>query len=147
MLTRFGPILLFTVMIIWPVSADACSIRITEQPSRAQKVRDARSVVQRATAIIDAEVVRPFVRGVQPARVRAHRVLKGPRQEYFEIGERDSCDTALERTGERVRLILIGGPGIYFAPIVFAEERIVDRLLRSDRRRDWPYREGEPPAP
>lgn len=125
-----------------PAAARACAVVVLREPSIAEKQRTARESIERATAIVDGEVVRPFVRGLQPAVVRAFRILKGPQQAFFEVGERHSCDRAFVQVGERARLILVGGPDLYFAPDTGAEHRYVDRLLRSDRRRDWPYRAG-----
>lgn len=108
--------------------------------------------IRRAAAVVDGEVVRPLVPGVHPARVRAHRVLRGPRQAFFEIGERSSCDMVLMSAGARIRLVLYGGPELYFAPLSLSDPRMEDLILRSDRNRVWPYFPGEenpgaPPAP
>jgi hypothetical protein len=100
---------------------------------------EARRLIREATAVIDGEVVRPLADG-QPALVRAARVLKGPVQEFFAVGERHSCDLALTEAGARRRLILVGGPEVYFLPVDYSNARYEDRLLGSDRRRDWPYR-------
>jgi hypothetical protein len=90
------------------------------------------------------------VRGRRTALVRVARIFKGPRQQWFEVGEESSCDLALMRVGERRRLVLFGGPSVWRATMIDAEQQIVDRLLGSDRRRDWPYFAGveetaEPP--
>jgi hypothetical protein len=102
-------------------------------------MREARRLIGQATAVIDGEVVRPFADG-QPALVRATRVLKGPVKELFAVGGRQSCDRALTEVGERLRLILVGGPEVYYLRVDYSNARYEDRLLRSDRRRDWPYR-------
>lgn len=124
-------------------AADACSVVVTREPSPAEKRRDARRALERATAIVDGEVVRPFSKD-RPALVRAYRVLKGPRQDYFEVGERHSCDRRLDGKGERLRMILVGGPRLYFLPGDYSRARYEDRLLNSDRRKVWPYRPGLP---
>ena len=46
------------------------------------------------------------------------------------------------RLGERARMILTGGPDIYFIRMSTLSESAVDSLLGSDRRRDWPYVQG-----
>lgn len=125
-------------------SADACSVVVTREPSPAEKRRDARHALERATAVVDGEVVRPFAED-RPALVRAYRILKGPRQDYFEVGERHSCDRRLDAVGERLRMILVGGPLLYFLPGDYSHARHEDRLLRSDRRKAWPHRPGLPP--
>jgi hypothetical protein len=122
-----------------PAAAHACSVIVTGEPSLAEKAREARGLIAHATAVIDGEVVRPSADG-QPALVRAARVLKGPVQEFFSVGERDSCDIALTKVGVRLRLILFGGPDVYFLPVAYSNARQEDRILRSDRRRDWPYK-------
>jgi hypothetical protein len=127
-----------------PSAAWACSMIRFEEPSPAEKGREARLHIEGAAAIVDGEVVRPWREG-QPALVRAFRILKGPRLEFFQIGVNDSCDHALEQKGERLRMILSGGPEIYFLSIDYSLSRYEDRLLRSDRRKMWPIREGESP--
>lgn len=120
----------------------ACTVISTGERSPAEKRREARLAIERATAVIDGEVVRPLARDGRPALVRAARVLKGPARDYFEVGERHSCDVPLTRAGERLRLILVGGPDLYFLPDDYSNARYEDRILRSDRRRVWPYRQG-----
>ncbi|MEA3016756.1 MAG: hypothetical protein QOI38_1478 [Sphingomonadales bacterium] len=136
---------MLSAAVLAPAAAQACSVVILRQPSSAQQARDARRRIARASAVIDGEVVRALT-DEQPALVRAARVLKGPVQEYFAVGEEDSCDTALTRVGERLRMILVGGPDVYFLRTDYSYARAEDRVLGSDRRRDWPYREGEQPA-
>lgn len=124
-----------------PTAAQACSVVVTREPSPSEKREHARLAIAGASAIVDGEVVRPFVPGRQSALVLAFRVLKGPQQTYFEVGEQGSCDIALTAMGERSRLMLYEGPQLYVAR-EGAEPRYVDRLLRSDRRRAWPHRAG-----
>ncbi|MET1111211.1 MAG: hypothetical protein ABWX67_06775 [Allosphingosinicella sp.] len=126
----------------------ACSVIIPEDWGSNEFRKMAGDHVKRATAIIDGEVVRPFVRGRQTALVRAERVLKGPPRLYFEVGEaapNDSCAFVLEQEGERLRLILSGGPDVYHTSIDQSLARYEDRILRSDRRKAWPYRPGPGP--
>jgi hypothetical protein len=118
---------------------------MVREPTFAERARQARQTIERATAIVDGEVIRAAT-GVQPAIVRATRVLKGPAQELFAIGQRDSCDIGLVLVGERRRYILVGGPELYFLPLKYSNDRAEDRILRSDRRRVWPYRQGEWPS-
>jgi hypothetical protein len=112
------------------------------EPSPAEKRREARRTIKRATAVIDGEVVRPMAVG-QPALVRAARVLKGPVRDHYSVVDRVGCDRRLDRAGERLRLILVGGPELYFMPQFRSYPRFEDRVLGSDRRRVWPYREGK----
>lgn len=130
-----------------PVSASACMIVVSEEDDTTAYGRaEAREAVDRASAIIDGEVIRPFVRGKQNALVRAHRTLKGLQQDVFEIDVRTSCDVALINQGARQRMVLRGGPALYYLPISGYPD-YVDEILGSDRNEDWPYRSGEAPAP
>jgi predicted metallo-beta-lactamase superfamily hydrolase len=127
--------------------ARACSVIVDGEPSPAERMRRARLVVQEATAIIDGEVIRAED-GDRPALVRAVHVLKGPGKAVFQVGGRgDSCDLYLDAVGERRRLILIGGPETYFVTLDGSNAAYEDRLLRSDRRKVWPFREGHPLKP
>lgn len=125
----------------------ACSVVIPSSWGPAEFRKVARDAVQSATAIIDGEVIRPAIPGRQNALVRAARVFKGPNQTEFEVGERDSCSILLDQTGERRRMLLVGGPDVYELQNDGANARYEDRLLRSDRRRVWPYRAGAPAEP
>jgi hypothetical protein len=125
----------------------ACSV-IPEERSPQEHRKRSRELIKQSTAIVDGEVVRPFVRGRQTALVRAERVLKGPRRPYFEVGEAtegDSCAFLLDREGERLRLILFGGPDVYHTSVDQSLARYEDGILKSDRRKVWPYRPGPGP--
>lgn len=124
-------------------AASACAVVLTRAPSQTEQMAAARKTIDEASAIIDVEVVRA-ARENRPALVYAYRVLKGPRREWFEVASRDSCDDYLQSVGERVRLILSGGPDIYYSK-ASGYAILEDRLLGSDRRRDWPYRDGAQP--
>ena len=76
----------------------------------------AREVIQRSAAIIDAEVVEPGS-GASPARLRPLRVLKGPALPAFLVAARSMCDHRIWRAGERVRVILEGGPELFSAAL------------------------------
>lgn len=125
-----------------PAPALACSI-IARDWSPYELQAQARERIERATAIIDGEVVRPLS-NTEPALVRAERVLRGPDQAFFEVGEFTSCDIALVRTGERLRMILYGGPDVYFLSIDASNADYEDRILGSDRETVWPYFPGSP---
>ena len=113
------------------------------RPTPAEAQAAARLLVDHAAAIIDGEVIRPFVPGRAAALVRVHRRFSGPEQAEFEIGMMTSCDVALMRTGERARMILTGGPDIWFIRMGVGGDGVaVDRVLGSDRRVDWPYVQG-----
>ena len=111
-------------------------------PSPAEQRRSAEATIEWSVAIIDGEVVRP-IDGSTPALVRAVRVLKGPRQEFFEVGEQTSCDLALDAAGTRIRLFLIGGPDVWYAPVTLSYPGYEDELLGSNRTQDWPFRWGD----
>lgn len=128
---------LFVMLAAAPAAAEACSVVSTHRPSAAERMGEARRAVGQATAILDGEVIRALADG-QPALVRATNVLKGPAQDLYAIGERDSCDVALTQVGQRLRLILVGGPDLYYLPADSSNARFEDRLLGSDRRRASP---------
>lgn len=99
---------------------------------------DARRTIETYPAIIDAEVIRAPT-PTRPALVRAARVFKGPQRAEFEIGpERTSCDVGLGGVGSRLRLFLVGGPDLWYAVDTGTDPQYEDRLLGSDRDRDWP---------
>ena len=144
---RSSPLLLALLAMLAPGTAQACSMMApTRRPTPAQEQAAARLVVDGAAAIIDGEVIRPFVPGQAPALVRAHRLFKGPQQEEYRVGVLTSCDVPLMRMGERARMILTGGPDIYFIRMSTLSESAVDRLLGSDRTVEWPYVRGNVPG-
>lgn len=124
-----------------PLPAYACSVVVTREPSPREQRRAAEALIERATAIVDGEVVRPWSTAA-PALVRVERVLKGEDRQFVLVGERDSCDLALTRLGMRMRLVLEGGPDLFYLPVDYSNAAAEDRLLGSDRRRDWPYHWG-----
>ena len=126
---------------VTPTAALACSVIVTRERSPAERQSIARRTIQQATAVIDGEVVRAFDKD-KPALVYAYRTLKGPQQQWFQVGERDSCDVALLEVGQRLRLILVGGPETYFLPVDYSNAHFEDRILGSERRKDWPFRSG-----
>ena len=119
-------------------TASACSVFVSREPSPRESQNDARRLIREATAVVDGEVVRAS--NGRPALVYAYRVLKGPQKQWFEVGERTTCDVALTQVGERLRLILVGGPDTYFLPVDYSNARAEDRVLKSDRRKEWPIR-------
>ncbi|MES2034649.1 MAG: hypothetical protein V4466_10775 [Pseudomonadota bacterium] len=127
-----------------PTIAAACTVVFTDaERTPAAQQRRAAEAVERAVVIVDAEVVRPYMRGQQKALLKAYRVHKGPLQATYEVDAPTSCNRAFEVVGERVRVLLSGGPEVYFDDDV-GLARQVDRLLKSDRRKDWPYLAGLP---
>ena len=97
-----------------PGSAAACDMALRND-SPAQIVAHARETVERSTAIIDAEVITPGPGG-RIARLRPIRVLKGPRLPVFRVTGY-LCGLSFARRGERVRVILTGGPALYEASL------------------------------
>lgn len=143
---RNSLLLLPLLALLAPGTAGACSMNAPRPLTPVEAQAAARQVIDHAAAIIDGEVIRPVVPGHSPALVRVHRRFTGPAQAEVEIGIMTSCDVPLVRMGERQRMILTGGPDVYFirmgmgvGPGVAAA---IDRLLGSDRTRDWPYVQG-----
>ena len=123
----------------------ACSIVLPRdyEGSSLQR-RNVKLAIEKASAIVDGEVIRPRTREA-PALVRVHHVLKGNVKEIIQVGGEGAgadCSIALERAGERSRMILNGGPELYDLFYDQSEARLEDRLLRSDRRKVWPYYPG-----
>jgi len=128
MRTRF--LLLPLLAMLAPGAASACMFDMRHRPTPDEARAEARRAVIGAAAIIDGEVIRARTVGA-PALVRAHRVFRGPRQAEFTVGEQDSCSRILSQTGERFRMILTGGPDVYYIFLHSPDEREVDRILRS----------------
>ena len=120
---------------------------VPRPPTPAEEQAGARHAIDAAGAIIDGEVIRPFVPGRAAALVRVHRRFKGPLQAEYQVGVLTSCDVPLMRRGERARMLLTGGPDIWFIRMTTLSESAVDALLGSDRRRDWPWVRGTATAP
>jgi hypothetical protein len=123
-----------------------CSVvRPVDYAGSVQERRDVRNSINRATLIVDGEVIRPWSEGV-PAIVRVAHILKGSAPERIEVGSPEAgldCTIALTRTGERSRMILVGGPHV-FSLLRENNPRLEDHYLRSDRRKVWPYFRGTP---
>jgi len=142
---RTSLLLLPLLALLAPGAAQACTmVANPHPPTAAQLQAAARQVVDHAAAIIDGEVIRAVVPGRTPALVRVHRQFTGPPRAEVEVGILTSCDVPLVRLGERARMILTGGPDVWFIRMGMgaAEAAAVDRLLGSDRTRDWPYVQG-----
>lgn len=120
----------------------ACMPPIYDKPQTpAQKLNDAKAGIARAVAIIDAEVVRTGGYDNGAALLYAHRILRGPQDRWYEVGTngRDSCAIEFKRVGERMRLFIFKGPHGFFIADPFVDERYVDKLLGSNRKKDYPY--------
>ena len=125
----------------------ACSIVIDPDRTVVEHRRQVRDVLARVSAIVDGEVVRPHIEGKQNALVYAFHVLKGPEGPWFEVIEVDSCAIRLDRVGERSRMLLTKLPEGYVLYYDQSDARIEDQLLKSDRRKVWPYRPGRKAVP
>ncbi|HQV02495.1 MULTISPECIES: hypothetical protein [unclassified Novosphingobium] len=130
--------------------AVACSIILpADYEGSSQQRRDVRDSIERATIIIDGEVVRPWT-PERPALVRVEHVLKGYPPELVEVGGPGAgadCSIPLAHIGERSRMILSNGPSPYDLFRDQSEARHEDRVLHSDRREVWPYFPGIQAAP
>jgi hypothetical protein len=112
--------------------------------SRAQWL-DAKRAVEGATIIVDGEVISAWS-PIHPATVRVHHVLKGNAPPIIKVGGAGAgadCSLALDRVGERRRMILSGGPVVYDLFRDGSAARLEDRFLKSDRRKVWPYFAGQ----
>jgi hypothetical protein len=125
----------------------ACSVVLPQdyEGSRAQQ-QNVRAAIESATLIVDGEVIRAWT-PASPALVRVHHVLKGSSTDVIEVGSPGAggdCSIALDRLGERSRMILSGGPERYDLFRDQSEARLEDQILDSDRRKVWPYISGQP---
>jgi hypothetical protein len=133
----------------WSEAGAACSIVLSDADrTPAGSASRASAMLARADAVIDGEVVRAVSEG-QPALVYAHRVLRGPAAQWFYVADdgTDSCDTPLLQVGERMRMVLVQRPDRRTAEIYHfytdqGNAAYEDRILGSDRRRDYPYFAG-----
>jgi hypothetical protein len=115
--------------------ATACSVVVAHEPDYWEQRDAARQSVARASAIFDGEVVE-VSGGV--AKVRAYRHFKGEPRDYYLVGTETSCDISFDKVGERWRFVLRGGPDMFYTYEDYSNARAIDRLLKSDRRKDWP---------
>ncbi|HOB13289.1 MAG TPA: hypothetical protein PK680_08930 [Novosphingobium sp.] len=126
---------------------NACQIVMPEGYwGSAQHRRDVREDIERASVIIDGEVVRAWTPD-KPALVRVEHVLKGYPPDFIEVGgpyAGSDCSLNLENVGERRRMILSNGPHPYDLFRDGSAAQFEDRILRSDRRKVWPYFPGTP---
>lgn len=109
-MTRVRPLLAIGALFLaaLPGAALACDWP-GQREDRAAIERYTRDIIRSSAAIIDAEVVVPSGGGT-PARLRALRVLKGPALAVFLVDTPSNCDLYFPRAGERLRIILSGGP-------------------------------------
>jgi hypothetical protein len=128
---------------ILPTSALACSVVVTHEPTYREQMKEARDTIERASAIVDGEVIEPTRRdsatgAIIPATVRVHRVLKGDVGPTIRVGQETSCDISFEQPGQKWRFVLFGGPDVFTTWVDYSNARAIDRLLKSDRRKHWP---------
>jgi hypothetical protein len=124
-------------------AAHACSIVADHQPSYWERRDEAKRAVARADAILDGEVVEAGVDGGAPAKIRVHRIFKGAVGDFVYIyGDSGACEMPFDRAGERSRILLYGTPDHFVSSIVPPDDRALDRILKSDRRKDWPFNPG-----
>lgn len=126
--------------------AQACAVVMPADRSYATKMREARQRVEAAVAIVDGEVVVPYGGEGRPAVIRAERVLRGTALAEYKVGAETSCDIEFLDVGERFRVLLYGGPEVFITGVDQSEALYEDRVLKSDRRKVWPYRPGTPAA-
>jgi hypothetical protein len=94
-----------------PASACDMQLRSADPAAIAGHARD---LLQSSAAIIDAEVISP-TGGDFTAQLRPLRVLKGPPLPVFLVATPSDCDIAFLRAGERMRVVLSGGPDRFVA--------------------------------
>jgi hypothetical protein len=163
-----GYLLAFATMTV-SQPALACSM-VSAPMTRAQVERHAREKFAAASAVVDAEVETPMLfgpawqPGLMPAAVlRVIKRYKGKFQfeglDIVQLVYAEGCDIALDRKGERIRILLNEGPGAFRAlqianrPVAARETAQVefnaeiDRLVGSPRPTDYAAFPGEIPRP
>jgi hypothetical protein len=144
MAKRLASFLLALCIAVAPGVANACSVVVDgDPPTRAERRAEAAKTVAQASAIYDGVVVEPATRD-RPAKVQVTRVFKGPVVEFFYVQEFDSCDIFFDTLGERTRFVLFRGPEIYSTWVDTSTAEEIDWVLKSDRRKEWPYYRGNP---
>lgn len=126
-------------------AARACSVIIDHEPTYAERRADAKRTIADATAILDGEVVEPadLAKG-KPARIRVVRAFKGDSPAFIRVKAFTSCDFEFTTAGEHWRFVLQGGPDVYSTWVDYSNAAHIDRLLKSDRRKDWPLNLPKP---
>lgn len=115
---------------VLPGAALACDIPGRPDDPAAIALR-AREIVERSAAIIDVEVVAP-TGGDLMARLRPLRVLKGPALPVFLVASPSDCHIFFLRAGDRMRIVLSGGPDHFTAT---QQDNGLDFIGRSGVRR------------
>lgn len=133
-MTRSLALLVLAAGVLATTDTSACTVR-SKARTEAEKLAEARAWINGASAVIDGEVVIRDEGPGAPAVVRAIRIFKGPRQAEFRVGVRTTCDRQLRIEGQRVRLVLTGGPRLYYALSRPIDPRLEDRVLGSDRQK------------
>jgi hypothetical protein len=137
--------LIFLGWIAVPSAALACS-PVNLHQTNAETLTAARDAFRSATAVIDAVVVEEAKEIGGRVILRAVQVWKGPPEQIFLVQARDSCDIDYWERGSRLRLVLNGNSGNYWAtqryngvqvgnPEVFGRE--LDRLIGNRRPRGF----------
>src|SRR3569623_992576 len=123
-----------------PAAASACDVAQVREPTVQEIVARAKFLLFEATLVVDGEVVEPETM-TTPARVRVVHWFRGPKVAYFYSRGDDGASYDMIMTkGERRRFVMIGGPVVYrTSTMEISSNREVDRMLGSDRRKDWPY--------
>ncbi|MBN8815464.1 MAG: hypothetical protein J0J06_08465 [Sphingomonas sp.] len=125
----------------WPAVASACSIVVDHEPTFWENKARAKELLAQATLVVDGEVIEPETE-TTPAKIKVVRWFRGPKVDYFfSKGGGGDCTDRFEVKGERQRFVMFGGPEVYDTFMGFepSPQRAIDRLLGSDRRKDWPY--------
>src|SRR3569623_2407391 len=123
-----------------PAAASACDVAKGREPTGQENVARAKFLLSKATLVVDGEVGEPETM-TTPARVRVVHWFRGPKVAYFySRGDDGACIDMFMRKGERRRFVMLGGPVVYrTSTMEISSYREVDRMLGSDRRKDWPY--------
>jgi hypothetical protein len=129
MTKRLAP-LCVAVCLTFTSPAQAC--RFAPPGDEAARQAAARATVSRATAIIEADVIRPYISEAEPALLRARRVIKGPYgKRQYRVAGATSCHIQFRQIGRAGRVLLFGGPGVYTASMYPSSAEDIDRAIRA----------------
>src|SRR5688500_15048897 len=94
-------LLVFALLWCLPGAALACDC-ITFLPTGPNWDRDIKAATDHAAVILDGELIRLHGPLLEPAIIRPVRVLKGPRQQEYEIGVASDCALLLQEPDVKV---------------------------------------------
>jgi hypothetical protein len=119
--------------LLFQSNAHACKFYPLE--TEAERAAAAERVVDTSTAIIEAEVVQPYVSETRPAVLRATKVIKGPEnQRDFLVRGSSSCHFQFTEKAKIGLVVLFHGPKYYEALMYPVSDEDIEAIL--DKRKN-----------